>query len=125
MNGINWGNNSLINGSYNYVPQVPQLQMPQFQMPAPQMQVTRVNGENGVDAFQMGPNSSALLLDETAPIVWLVQTDGAGYKVKTPYNITPHTPEPSPEIKNMDERLDMIDRRLQAIERVMNDESDS
>ena len=119
MNGINWGNGPL-SGSYNYVPQIPQLQLP-----APQMQVIRVSGENGVDMFQIGPNSSALLLDETAPIVWLVQTDGAGYKTKTPYNITPHTPEPSPEIKSMDERLDMIDKRLQAIEEVMRDESDS
>ena len=72
MNGINWGNNGIINNPYNFVPQL--------QMPAPQMQVTRVSGENGANAFQMGPNSSALLLDETAPIVWFVQTDGAGYK---------------------------------------------
>lgn len=114
MNGINWGNN-LTNPYLNM--------MPQLQMPAPHMEVIRVNGANGVDVFQMGPNSSVLLLDETAPIVWFVQTDGAGYKTKTPYNITLHTPEPSPEIKNMDERLDMIDKRLQAIEEVMRDES--
>ena len=112
MNGINWGNNNLMN-PYMYIP------------PAPRMEVIRVSGENGVDAFQMGPNSSALLLDETAPIVWLVQTDGAGYKTKTPYDIVVHTPEPSPEIKNMDERLASIDKRLQAIEEVMRDESDT
>ena len=119
MNGINWGN-GVFNNPYNYMNQVPQLQMP-----SPQMQVIRVSGENGADAFQIGPNSSVLLLDETAPIVWLVQTDGAGYKTKTPYDILPHKAEPSPEIKNMDDRLDMIDKRLQAIERVLNDESDS
>lgn len=123
MNGINWGN-GVFNNPYNYN-QVPQFQMPQLQMPAPQMQAVRVSGENGVDAFQIGPNSSVLLLDETAPIVWLVQTDGAGYKTKTPYDISPHTPEPLPEIKSMDERLDIIDKRLQAIERVMSDESDT
>ena len=32
---------------------------------SPQMQVTRVNGENGARAYQIGPNSSALLLDES------------------------------------------------------------
>jgi len=117
MNGINWGNNSIINNPYNF--------MPQLQMPAPHMEVIHVNGENGVDAFQMGPNSSALLLDENAPIVWFVQTDGAGYKTKTPYDITIHTPEPSPEIKSMDERLMSIDQRLKVIEEVMNDESNS
>ena len=115
MNGINWGNT--MNNPYAYIPQI--------QMPAPHMEVIRVNGENGVDAFQLGPNSSALLLDETAPIVWLVQTDGAGYKTKTPYDIVIHTPEPSPEIKSMDERLAAIDKRLQAIEEVMRDESDT
>lgn len=115
MNGINWGNNNM--NPYSYMPQV--------QMPAPHMEVIRVNGENGVDAFQMGPNSSVLLLDETAPIVWLAQTDGAGYKTKTPYDISPHAPEPSPEIKSMDERLASIDKRLQAIEEVMRDESDA
>ena len=115
MNGINWGNNNI--NPYSYIPQI--------QMPAPHMEVIRVSGENGADAFQMGPNSSVLLLDETAPIVWLVQTDGAGYKTKTPYDIAPHTPEPSPEIKSMDERLASIDKRLQAIEEVMRDESDA
>lgn len=117
MNGINWGNNGIVNNPYNY--------MPQLTMPAPHMEVIRVSGENGANAFQMGPNSSALLLDETAPIVWLVQTDGAGYKTKTPYDIKIHTPEPSPEMKNMDERLASLDKRLQAIEEVMRDEPDS
>ena len=112
MNGINWGNN-LINNPYSYIP------------PAPKMEVIRVNGERGADAFQLGPNSSVLLLDETAPIVWLVQTDGAGYKTKTPYDIVVHTPEPSPEIKSMDERLASIDKRLQALEEVMRDEPDT
>ena len=113
-NGINWGNNNLLNSPYNYVPQL--------QMPAPQMQVIRVSGEKGADAFQMGPNSSALLLDETAPIVWFVQTDGAGYKTKTPYDVTPHKNEPAPEIKLMDERFASIDKRLKSLEEALLDE---
>ena len=32
-------------------------------------EVVRVNGKNGAEAYQMAPNSSILLLDETAPIV--------------------------------------------------------
>ena len=110
MNGINWGNNN----PYNFTPQL--------QMPALQMHVTRVSGENGVNAFQMGPNSDVLLLDETAPIVWLVQTDGAGYKTKTPYDISPHVPEPSPEMKTMDERFASIDKRLKSLEEALLDE---
>ena len=53
-------------------------------------EVVRVNGKNGAEAFQMLPNSSILLLDETAPIVWLKTTDGAGYPTITPYDISPH-----------------------------------
>lgn len=120
MNGINWGNNSIVNNPYNFMPQ-----MPQFTMPAPHMEVTRVSGENGADAFQMGPNSSALLLDETAPIVWFVQTDGAGYKTKTPYDISLHADEPKPDVKSLEDRLISIDQRLQKLEGVMNDESDN
>ena len=117
MNGINWGNGGVINNPYTYVPQ--------YTVPAPQMHVTRVSGEKGADAFQMGPNSDALLLDETAPIIWFVQTDGAGYKTKTPYDISVHTPEPSPEMKTMDERFASIDKRLKSLEEALLDESDN
>ena len=116
--GINWGNNNLMgNIPYNY--------MPQIQMPAPHMEVIRVHGEQGANAFQMGPNSSVILLDETDPLIWFVQTDGAGFKTITPYDITIHTTQPAPDIKNIDERLLAIDKRLLAIEEAMNDESDS
>ena len=53
-------------------------------LPQQQQEVVKVNGKNGVNAFQLAPNSSALLLDTTASIVWLVQTEGAGYKTSTP-----------------------------------------
>lgn len=115
MNGINWGS---LNNMYNYVPQVPVSALPHYE-------VIKVNGENGVDAFQMGPNSSILLLDETAPIVWFVQTDGAGYKTKTPYNVTPHTPEPSEEMKTIDSRFASIDQRLKNLEEALLDESNN
>ena len=47
-------------------------------------QVVKVNGYNGANAYQLPPNASALLLDETQPIVWLVKSDGAGYKSVLP-----------------------------------------
>ncbi len=118
-NGINWGNNNLLaNNPYvNYVPQL--------SAPAPRYEIIRVNGENGVNAFQMAPNSNVLLLDETAPIIWFVQTDGAGYKSKTPYDISIHTPEPSPEMKTIDERFMSIDKRLKSLEEALLDEPDN
>jgi len=68
-------------------------------------EVVKVNGKNGVDAYQIPPNSSALLLDTTASMVWLVQTDGAGYKTSTPYDITPHIPEEEVQYKTLEERI--------------------
>jgi hypothetical protein len=32
-------------------------------------EIIRVNGRNGANAYQMAPNSSILLLDETAPVI--------------------------------------------------------
>ena len=74
-------------------------------------QIIQVNGEAGARMFQLMPNSSALLLDETAPLVWLVQTDGAGYKTCTPYKIEKYEPEPAPDYKAILERLTRLEER--------------
>ena len=80
----------------------------------PRYEVIQVNGENGVNAFQMGPNSSVLLLDTSAPIVWLVQTDGAGYKSKTPYDITPHQAVPPVDINQLQQRVAQLEDLINA-----------
>lgn len=80
-----------------------QLSQMLLQQSMPQMakrEVVKVNGRGGADAFQMQPNESGLLLDTTAPIVWLVQTDGAGYKTVTGYDITPHEEKPQRYVQN-------------------------
>lgn len=74
--------------------------------------IIHVNGENGARAFQMAPNSNILLLDDTAPLVWLAQTDGAGYKTVTPYSITPYKPEPPVDIKQLEQRIAKIEEAL-------------
>ena len=43
----------------------------------------------GADAFFLAPNSSAIFLDETQPVVWLKTTDSAGYATVTGYSISP------------------------------------
>lgn len=95
--------------NYSYQNQYLQnLMMPQ------QQEVVKVNGKNGVDAFQLAPNSSALLLDTTAAIVWLVQTDGAGYKTSTAYDITPHVPEEETQFKTLEERISKLEETINA-----------
>ena len=73
------------------------------------MEIIKVNGEAGAKAFRMAPNSSALLLDDTAPIVWLVTTDGAGYLTTIPYRIEEIKPEPPADWKAINERLSKLE----------------
>lgn len=76
-------------------------------------EIVKVNGRNGAEAYQMMPNSSALLLDETAPIVWLVQTDGAGYKTLSAFDLTPHKEvNTSNALKSLDDRLTKIEELI-------------
>ena len=98
------------NGFFN--PYTPGFQYPQanpFQQQPQKYEVIKVAGRPGVDAFQMAPNSSVLLLDETAPIVWLVTTDGAGYKTVTPYDITPHQVAPAPDFGSLESRIKRLE----------------
>ena len=82
-------------------------------MPLPvqtaQTQVVRVNGENGARSYQMGANSSALLLDESGLMVWLVTSDGAGYKTVSPYDITPHQEAPAPDFGSLESRIKRLE----------------
>ena len=81
--------------------------------PMPQKhEVIKVSGRGGAETFQMLPNSSVLLLDETAPLVWLKTTDGAGYPTITPYTIEPYQPEPEVNVKSLEERITKIEEML-------------
>lgn len=75
-------------------------------------EVVRVNGRNGADAYRLASNSSILLLDETAPIIWLKTTDGAGYATVTPYKIEPYTPEPTIDIKTLEGRISKLEEMM-------------
>ena len=82
-------------------------------MPYPQRtDVVRVNGRAGAESFAMGPNSSALLLDESGTLVWLATTDGAGYKTVAPYDITPHKQAPAPDFASLEERIKKLEERF-------------
>lgn len=80
----------------------------------PKQDVIKVNGENGARAFPIGANSSALLLDESGEIVWLVVTDGAGYKTVMPYDITPHQVAPAPDYNTLEQRIERLEGLINA-----------
>lgn len=92
----------------------------QYSMPQ-HTEIIKVNGKNGAEAYNMMPNSSILLLDETEPIVWLAQTDGAGYKTLKPYTITPYQPEPQVDVKTLEQRIARIEVMLNESNDVSNE----
>ena len=88
---------------------------PQYQppvVPAAAQQVVRVNGENGARAYQIGPNSSAILLDESGLMVWLITSDGAGYKMVQAYDIAPHKNAPAPDFGSLEDRIKRLEEKV-------------
>lgn len=97
-----------------------QVQMPNpanmYQRNQPLHMMIRVHGKDGVDAFQMGPDSDALLLDDTGPYIWAKVTDGAGYSDSVRYRLVPDPiKELTPgdyvtrdEFMQLDEKLDKL-----------------
>lgn len=87
--------------------------------PAPAKQeIVKVNGKPGAEAYAMSPNSSILLLDISAPIIWLKIIDGAGYPTLTPYTITPYTQQTVEDklgqtVSKLDERISRLQEEIQ------------
>ena len=79
---------------------------------AQQTQVVKVNGEGGANAYSMGPNSSALLLDTSGTMIWAVTTDGAGYKTVVPYDISPHKNPEQIAVKSLEERIKRLEEMI-------------
>lgn len=77
-----------------------------------QSQIVKVNGANGANAYNLAPNSTALLLDESASIVWLVQTDGAGYKTVSAYDIAPHVSQQEQAAQNLEMRVKRLEELI-------------
>lgn len=78
----------------------------------PHYDIVKVNGRNGAEAFQMGPNSQVLLLDETAPVLWLASTDGAGYKTVSAFDISPHQDQQQTMLSSIEQRLARLEEYI-------------
>lgn len=79
-------------------------------------EVPRVSGRPGAEAYRMAPNSSVILLDETASLIWFKQTDSGGYPTLVPYTITPYK-QASP--------VDELEMRVARLEAALNGKSNS
>ena len=90
---------------------------PYGNMPNPYLQkqeVIRVTGMNGAQAYAMSPNSSVLVLDENEPLLYLLVTDGAGYKTITTYTITPYEPKPVIDLEKLIKRIERLEERYES-----------
>ena len=79
----------------------------------PQQQVIQVNGKASVDSIQLAPNSSVLLMDTSAPIVWVCVSDGLGKVTSTAYDIGEHKQK---EEAKLESRLARIEERISRME---------
>jgi len=116
-------NNSFPQNMYNNYPYAVQQNFQQQQLP--HYEVIKVNGKPGVDAFQMGPNSSVLLLDETQNIVWFVQTDGAGYKTPTPFTISPYVEKPQIDVNALNDEVNSLKAMVIELQNVIANTGDN
>lgn len=91
-------------------------------------QVVQVDGYNGASTFKMGPDSSALLLDQSGDKIWFVKTDGAGYKsVIQPYAISPilnnNNNNNTYDFSQYEERLSKLEKIMEGLTNVTIDTS--
>ena len=81
-------------------------------------QITKVNGENGAKAFQMPPNSSIILLDESNPKVYIKETDGASYPKLSVSKLVPDTDaEIKDENDKLKDQIKKLEERIAVLER--------
>lgn len=86
----------------------------------PQQQIIQVNGKASVDTIQLAPNSSVLVMDTSAPIVWMCVSDGVGKVTSTPYSITLYKEEPPVDLKSIEHRLIAIESAMAEMEEKIN-----
>ena len=100
-------------GNPLYTPMInPYMSMQRPYQQQSRQEVVKVNGENGARAFPIGANSSALLLDESGVIVWLITTDGAGYKSVAAFDITPHETAPALDYSSLESRISRLEEMI-------------
>ena len=79
-------------------------------------EITQVSGRAGAENFRMGPNSSFLLLDNTAPIIWFVKTDGSGLLTATPCDYSIHQDPPPINLNDIMDRLQSLEEKLNDVQ---------
>ena len=82
----------------------------------PPQQILQANGKTSIDAIRMSPNSSVLIADTTAPIVWKCVSDGLGNVTAEAFDIIHHKTEEEVEKETTNNLLNDISERLKRLE---------
>ena len=82
----------------------------------PQQQVITVAGADSLAQIQLAPNSSILVMDQAAPVVYLCQSDGVGKVTTTAYDIAPHKDAAAVQRESMDARLTVLEAAVARLE---------
>ena len=87
----------------------------------PAQQILKVNGSESVRQVRMAPNSSALAMDTTAPIVWLLVSDGVGSVTSTPYDISEHKMD---QRQSLEERILILEEKINELTKSNDEQND-
>ena len=82
----------------------------------PPQQILQANGKTSIDAIRMSPNSSVLIADTTAPIVWKCVSDGLGNVTAEAFDISHHKTDEEVEKETTTNLLNDISERLKRLE---------
>ena len=102
--------------NYQPYPYYQPYQMMQNTPTLPAQQIIQVNGKASVDTIQLAPNSSVLVMDTSAPIVWMCVSDGIGKVTATPYDITVHKDAQPVDVSSIEQRLATVETELNKLE---------
>ena len=91
----------------------------------PPQQILTAKGKTSVEAIKMSPNSSVLIADETAPIVWRCTSDSLGNVSAEAFDITPHKDETIVQQETLQATVLNIEERLKRLEAEYNDSRQS
>lgn len=97
----------------------PQVQFNPFQQQQnilPPQQILQAKGKASIDMLKMSPDSSVLIADETAPIVWKCTSDSLGNVSAIPFDITPHKDQEQKEQENLANVVADLEERLKKLE---------
>ena len=100
------------------------LQQPQQANVLPQQQIIQVNGKASVDTIQLAPNSSILVMDTSAPLVWLCVSDGVGKVTAKAYDIIEHKDTPPIDTVSLEQRLTAVENYISKLMEGAKNESD-